>query len=38
VPWPADEAVGDVPEKPVENYPEDKQPSKAAQLIFAYPI
>jgi hypothetical protein len=38
VAWPADNAVGDVPEKPIENYPEDKQRGEAAQLTFAYPI
>jgi hypothetical protein len=38
VPWPADNAVGDVPEKPIEQYPEDKQSGEAAQLTFAYPI
>ena len=38
VPWPADNAVGDVPEKPIENYPEDKQRGEAAQLTFDYPI
>jgi len=36
--WPADNAVGDVAEKPIENYPEDKQGSEAANLTSAYPI
>jgi hypothetical protein len=34
---PADSAVGDVPEKPIEDYPEDKQGGKAAKLTFGYP-
>lgn len=36
VAWPA--AVGDVPEKPIENYTDDKPPREAAKLGFAYPI
>jgi len=27
-----------VPEKPIEDYPEEKQRDEAAQLTFAYPI
>jgi hypothetical protein len=38
VAWPADNAVRDVPEKPIESYPEDKQRGEAAQLTLAYPI
>jgi hypothetical protein len=30
--------VGDVPEKPIEDYPEDQQGSETAQLTSAYPI
>jgi hypothetical protein len=36
--WPADNGVGDVPEKPIENYPENKQGSEAPNLTSAYPI
>lgn len=35
---PADDAVEDVPEKPIKDYPEDKQGGEVAQLTFAYPI
>jgi hypothetical protein len=35
---PADNAVGDVTEKPIEDYPKDKQGREAAKLTFAYPI
>jgi hypothetical protein len=30
--------VGDVPEKLIENYPENEQGGEAAKLAFAYPM
>ena len=35
---PADNSVGDVPEEPIEDYPEDQQRRETAQLTSAYPI